>query len=992
MNARIALMLAASAALHAAPDSFLDNSGSDTSAAGVRTFFVVDRPELQIKNGPLSVQARFRTSADGCIIECGAQNRSPGENQAGYAIYVTEGSVRFGVNNGAAGWITSRWDDIRSLQRVTDNRWHTVTGVFPGDGQGRVRLFLDGEEAEAEARYGQAQAGIAAYPDAAPVACIAKNTKPGNAAESGLWPGCLDEIRVWRGALSAAQVRASWPTVEPDEAPNLMALWDFGQAPHAHDALLQDAAGNIHGTAAVVTLPALLLAPFFPVDKGVFPNDDFRYDAYATAITGYNGQNLQRIWQLFHEPAVRTRVGARGNYKTGLTRLADGRLLLVLCRARRRENSSWHYLHVYESEDSGLSWTEVAATDLIGKEPSLLTLPDGAVLMTAQDADFSGGHQRRTIVARSEDAGRNWQVTRMPFGNYPRNVIIDADGSLLFLRPAANSNLQVCRSRDSGRTWEFADAPVAWIPAERNMFWETSVVRLDDGTLVAALRRQVPNTDGEGFEDTVITRSTDRGATWSAPQPLLATAEVHANLLKLRDGTLLVSYSSYHLPYGAYAQVSRDGGRTWDAEHPIRLSLSADIYVGWPVTIELPDASLITAYAGTTYMHQPPDRTTTEVVRWNRPFQGAGATQRVDPGTIAARQADLLRGYDLDRYPDAVTGYNGLDRQRVEFQTALAAERVRIGQRGDRWVSSALHPNGNLVAVVAEPFAPNAAAPGATAQLHESADGGRTWRPTGPAPGPGLRPSLTVLPDGALLLVTERPDPDSEFAHVVAARRGPDTSQWETFELNVTTAPANVVLDTAGVVLFAVPTTSGDLLLFRSADSGRTWTPTTGAVDWRQEAEQPILLQVSLARLGSGTLVAALQARNAGARIGAGVEYTLLTRSADAGETWSPPTRFLGPAQVDVQLLALAGDELLATFSNRQLPFGVRAVCSRDGGRRWSLQQPLQLARAAAHQSAWPITVRLADDRFLTAYTVTRYSMEAPRDRVCEVLNWELPR
>jgi len=197
-------------------------------------------------------------------------------------------------------------------------------------------------------------------------------------------------------------------------------------------------------------------------------------------------------------------------------------------------------------------------------------------------------------------------------------VLVDRDGSLLFLRPAGTPEgaLQCCRSTDGGRTWSFSVGEVAWEERDRGRFDEVSVVRLDDGTLVAALRREIPGCTGEGFEDTMITRSRDDGQTWSKPERLTNTAEVHAYLTKLSDGRLLTTYSNYHLPYASCAIVSADGGRTWDREHPVILSLSADIYVGWAVTLEMPDGSLMTSYATTSYLKQPPDTTTCEVVRW----------------------------------------------------------------------------------------------------------------------------------------------------------------------------------------------------------------------------------------------------------------------------------------------------------------------------------------------------------------------------------------
>ena len=93
-------------------------------------------------------------------------------------------------------------------------------------------------------------------------------------------------------------------------------------------------------------------------------------------------------------------------------------------------------------------------------------------------------------------------------------------------------------------------------------------------------------------------------------------AEVHALLTELQDGRILATYSNYHLPWGVCAIVSHDEGVSWDLEHPVQLALSAGYYVGWPVTLELADGSLLTCYASTTYLEQPPERYTCEVVRW----------------------------------------------------------------------------------------------------------------------------------------------------------------------------------------------------------------------------------------------------------------------------------------------------------------------------------------------------------------------------------------
>lgn len=355
---------------------------------------------------------------------------------------------------------------------------------------------------------------------------------------------------------------------------------------------------------------------------------DYDYSKYdGPGITGYTGQDLQRIALVRWKEAVRTRVGPRGNYKAGLARLSDGRLVLATCRDNFETDPSRRrfYVHVYESVDTGLSWQEISETSICGKEPSLTVLPGDRIVMTVQGAYFGPDRDANSNpFARSEDGGRTWQTAQVPGADYPRNLIVERDGTLLMIRAMASDwtggnggspNLQVARSKD-GLSWEYGEGVVDW---DWCGFGEVASIRLSNGKLLAALRRQIPGTLGEGFEDTVLTESTDDGKHWTRPWPMSNTAEVHVYLTELMDGRILSTYSNYHLPWGAFAVLSEDGGKTWDLDQPIQLALSADMYVGWPVTLQLPDESLITSYAATTYCQQPPARTTCEVVRWSVP-------------------------------------------------------------------------------------------------------------------------------------------------------------------------------------------------------------------------------------------------------------------------------------------------------------------------------------------------------------------------------------
>ena len=354
----------------------------------------------------------------------------------------------------------------------------------------------------------------------------------------------------------------------------------------------------------------------------------YDYDRYPVALTGFTGQDLQRIGFVRWEPAVRIRVGPRGNYKSGFARLPDGQLVLAVCRDNNEEEPTRRRFHifVYESLDGGLKWQEIGQTPLFGKEPCLTALPDGTLVLMAQGGYFGpGARQDEHPLSRSQDGGRTWETTVHKGADYPRSLVVEPDGSLLMVTAAkpdwhneghGSPNLLLGRSADSGRTWSFSAGAIDW---DWPGFGEVAAIRLRDGRLLAALRRQIPGTTGEGFEDTVLTESIDGGKTWDRPWPLTTTAQVHAYLTELHDGRLLCTYSNYHVPFGVSAILSADQGKTWDRENTIRLSTSNGIWVGWPVTLQFPDHSLITSYAATAYPEQPPDKVTSEIVRWRLP-------------------------------------------------------------------------------------------------------------------------------------------------------------------------------------------------------------------------------------------------------------------------------------------------------------------------------------------------------------------------------------
>ncbi|MCY4377547.1 MAG: sialidase family protein, partial [Spirochaetaceae bacterium] len=151
----------------------------------------------------------------------------------------------------------------------------------------------------------------------------------------------------------------------------------------------------------------------------------YDYDRYPSSITGFTGVNLQRVFVRRQAPAVRTRVGPRGNFKGAIARLSDGTLVAAACR--RIDIHGLFGVHVYRSADRGSTWREVGETTLYGKEMSLTALPDDSLLLTVESTAVPGNGIRMRYH-RSTDGGLTWTTDSLDGLGKPRNVLVEADG------------------------------------------------------------------------------------------------------------------------------------------------------------------------------------------------------------------------------------------------------------------------------------------------------------------------------------------------------------------------------------------------------------------------------------------------------------------------------------------------------------------------------------------------------------------------------------
>lgn len=228
----------------------------------------------------------------------------------------------------------------------------------------------------------------------------------------------------------------------------------------------------------------------------------------------------------------------------------------------------------------------------------------------------------RVWVCRSGDGGRTWTHLKefpapdagwteyIPFGP----IVIAEDGSLRascyggqLTEPAKSSRTKgwrswCFRSDDDGKTWQ----RMSVIGPGHN---ETALVSLGGRRWLAAART-------DAIE---LFRSEDDGATWQGPQRVTRPGEINAQLLRLKDGRLLLSYGNrVKGEHGVLAKLSRDQGKTWS--DPLRLVSLPPTDCGYPSSVERADGKIVTAYyAGRDEGH---NRYHMGVVIWQPPPAG----------------------------------------------------------------------------------------------------------------------------------------------------------------------------------------------------------------------------------------------------------------------------------------------------------------------------------------------------------------------------------
>ena len=305
--------------------------------------------------------------------------------------------------------------------------------------------------------------------------------------------------------------------------------------------------------------------------------------------------------------AERYTVAEQGGYFPVLAEL-DNHDLVAVVRGGDRHIGVKGRLDWVRSKDGGRTWTRNILSEgpMDHRNPAMGQLKDGSVLV-AYEIDRSygpnGERLKNTVTdgiytLRSSDRGYTWKgpfKSPLPLESCPSpfgKIVQLPDGTALMnvysrKLPVGATPVEhslVYRSRDGGVTW----GDPSLIAENYN---ETDLLVLPDGKLLATLRSVAGQHLATSF-------SSDAGRTWSVPQQVTRDMEHPANVIRLSDGRLVLTYGERNRPFGVRALLSRDLGQTWGPNIIVLADDAQRLDCGYPSSVEVAPGKIVTVYYG----------------------------------------------------------------------------------------------------------------------------------------------------------------------------------------------------------------------------------------------------------------------------------------------------------------------------------------------------------------------------------------------------------
>jgi hypothetical protein len=149
-------------------------------------------------------------------------------------------------------------------------------------------------------------------------------------------------------------------------------------------------------------------------------------------------------------------------------------------------------------------------------------------------------------------------------------------------------------------------------------------------------------------------------------------------------------------------------------------------------------------------------------------------------------------------------------------------------------------------------------------------------------------------------------------------------------------------------------------LIYRSKDSGQTWgDPTVIADDFNE---------TGLLVLPNGRILAVLRSQHGA--------FLATSFSGDLGRTWSRPHQITGNSEHPANVIRLSDGRVLLVFGERNRPYGVHAMLSRNLGQDWDPHVIILAADAHSSDCGYPSSVETEPGRIVTMY----YGVDQSKD------------
>ncbi len=375
---------------------------------------------------------------------------------------------------------------------------------------------------------------------------------------------------------------------------------------------------------------------------------------------------------------------------------------------------------------------------------------------------------------------------------------------------------------------------------------------------------------------------------------------------------------------------------------------------------------------------------------------------------------------DADQIPTGggYTGFNSVNLQEAYICRKFEVKRSQIG-RG--WGKPVLQraPNGDLVATgfrsIRKNRQPQYPYADEEAALFTSHDNGETWSEPRLLNIPGRPTQFTILKNGNAILTTLDFYEGGMNGPLYYSDDGLQTFReaevaWDEFVEDKREGVVYGYGETNGIlempdgtlinIGFAIchpllKYTDFNAYVIRSYDGGKTW----GDASFIVNTDEVELLRLEDGRLLGFARVDTLYSRDVwgqGGKIGEGGDQMALMESTDDGRTWTEPKPIgLGMGQIPAFPLIYPDGRMILVYGNRQFPFGIQAIASRDMGKTWDLDNFLMLSYASwDNYGGHPRSLILQDGSIITGY-YARYFKDNPdtinEDLVSHCLRWTPP-